>query len=311
MLNKKEIAYLTSRLAGIANASNDGNITEALRRVIADLPWLNDISKAAKCPNTTVIQHVREPKFSAWRQQLIMDYGTSSDRVPEWLLNEAVTDVFVAWAIHHRYALAVLLDHIPDSMVYSMPTQNLDSIFATVSHWDTAPVFRRVQVDPFMTAVWRPEVVDYLLHSAPPKAELYNYINPGMSLPTVRYIVANIDDLNLDELERVDILNPICASMLETHDGGDSKLAFDNYIKGWGNIDILYQYLGTEPKDGEHLRELIRTNLYGKEDPDVVDFTCHNYVPVSVLRKFVKRHSCSLTMAWKALHDEYYYREVL
>lgn len=29
MLNKKEIAYLTSRLAGIANASNDGNITEA------------------------------------------------------------------------------------------------------------------------------------------------------------------------------------------------------------------------------------------------------------------------------------------
>ena len=204
MLNKKEIAYLTSRLAGIANASNDGNVTEALRRVIADLPWLNDISKAAKCPNTTVIQRVREPKFSAWRQQLIMDYGTSSDKVPEWLLNEAVTDVFVAWAIHHRYALAVLTDHIPETMAYAMPTQNLDSIFATVNNWKTAPVFRRVQINPFMTAVWRPEVINYLLRCAPPKAELYNYINPGMSLPTVRYIVANIDDLDLDELERVE-----------------------------------------------------------------------------------------------------------
>lgn len=37
MLNKKEKNYLAARLAGIANASNDCNVSEALMHVIDEL----------------------------------------------------------------------------------------------------------------------------------------------------------------------------------------------------------------------------------------------------------------------------------
>lgn len=302
MLNKKEKNYLAARLAGIANASNDCNVSEALMHVIDELQDLGEIAKSTKCLNTTVVTHVRVPEFTAWRQQLIISYGLHHKVVPNYIANEAVSDEFVAWAVDKPSAVDALSNLMPMDIMYTTPIANLEAIFAALLDWEAPHYLYSRQITAFSTYVWRPEVIKYLLCRATHNDVLYDYINPGMSLPTVRYVSTALWGLDLDELECVDVIDLVAASMLETDIDLDD-VSPTNYLSGWRTVDNLMEFLQTETRDSEELCTLIANDLCAKEDDDVVKFSRSNYVPVRVLRKYAAKHDCTLMSAWVMLQN--------